>query len=449
MNAAINHLAERFKSWAEASTYAAQHRLGETHTLGDPETVAGKRQFRLIVKPAPPAAPADPFDTADAQKRAAQKSAKVKRAASRTFDKVAEEPLVEVYPGMLWAGKYTVIGGDPGLGKSVLECYIAAALSRGGKVSPYSDKECEPRDVVLCSSEDDPGDTIKPRLRVAGADMKRVHDLAGMFNAEDKFEHLNLGAHLDGLDEYLSDLKPGVLILDPITSFFGKIDSNSQTDVRGVVDPAMRLFRKHGTALLGIMHLNKNERSSAIYRIGGSISLVGAPRAAFGFLRDKTGNAKEDRLLLPIKMNLQREEPGFALRIIDKDGQPLAEWKQERCDIAIDEIVGVPQQTKTQAAEDLLRPVLIPGCEVPAANIERMCRERGFSRQVRRDALQAIGAEAKRIGAEGTKDGFWVWSVPESRVREGTEEEFNAVGTAAAIRAPLDAEVSKTDWTMN
>lgn len=405
--------------------------------------------LRSVPKSEPPAPANDgaaAIDAAEQRAEEAQRKSKVKRALSRTFDRVTEEPLIEIYPGMLWAGKYSVIGGDPGLGKSVLECYIAAALSRGGKVSPYSDKEFKPRHVIICSSEDDPADTIKPRLRVAGADMSRVHDLAGMLNTEGNFEHLNLGAHLDALDEYLGDLKPAVLILDPITSFFGKIDSNSQTDVRGIVDPAMRLFRKHGTALLGIIHLNKNERASAIYRIGGSISMVGAPRCALGFLRDKTGDAKSDRLLLPIKMNLQREEPGFALRIVDKDGHPLAEWKKERCEILIDEIVGAAQQTKTQIAEDLLREVLAPGRAIPAADIEHMCRERGIGKDTRRDALHTLGAEAKRVGAEGTKNGFWTWIIPESGVKEGTAEEFDAIGTAAATRAPLDAEVSKTDW---
>lgn len=358
----------------------------------------------------------DPIEAANEQKKDAQESAKIKRAVRRSFDKVAEEPLVTVYPGLLWAGKYTVIGGDPGLGKSLISIAIAAALSNGGKVSPYSPLKFKPRDIVLCSSEDDPSDTIKPRLRVAGANMKRVHDLAGMVNAEGAFEHLNLGAHLDALSEVLGDIKPAALILDPVTSFFGKVDSNSQTDVRGVVDPVMRLLRMHDTALLGIMHLNKNERVSAIYRIGGSISMVGAPRAAFGFLRDKAGDAKSDRLLLPIKVNLQREQPGFSLRIVDRSGQPFAEWKQERCDTAIDEVIGVQEPSKVETTMELLRVVLLPGREVRAADIEKMCRERGIGRDCRHEALHALGAESKRIG--GT-DGHFVWSIPENRVLKG------------------------------
>lgn len=90
--------------------------------------------------------------------------------------------------------------------------------------------------------------------------------------------------------------------------------------------------------------------------------------------------------------------------------------------------------------------MLAPGRAIPAADIEHMCRERGIGKDTRRDALHTLGAEAKRVGAEGTKNGFWTWIIPESGVKEGTAEEFDAIGTAAATRAPLDAEVSKTDW---
>jgi hypothetical protein len=376
---------------------------------------------------------------------------KRKRPISRRFDSIREESLVAIYPKLLFAGKHTTIGGDPGLGKSLVSVDITARITRGGRISPYSDEQFAPATVILCSAEDDAADTVKPRLRTAGADMTRIIDLVGVLGFEDGQEHLNLGEHLAVLDELLGDTKARVLVLDPISSFLGKIDSHQNSQVRGVIDPIKRLLERHRAALLSVQHLNKNERASAINRFSGSISFVGAPRMAFIFMRDRTQGSKGDRWLLPAKSNLMPDEPGYGLRIGTKDGQPLLDWRTERVDQDVNDVLNAPTPTKTKLAEDMLRSVLASGLEVPAADIERMCRERGYGRQVRRDALHSIGATSKRVGAKGTKDGQWVWSLPPGIIRddEGFDDAPHGEALAEAARAPLNAAVTRIekDWT--
>jgi hypothetical protein len=41
-----------------------------------------------------------------------------------------------VWPGVLWAGKPTLFAGDPGLGKSMVTCDIAARVTTGLAVFP-------------------------------------------------------------------------------------------------------------------------------------------------------------------------------------------------------------------------------------------------------------------------------------------------------------------------
>ncbi len=375
---------------------------------------------------------------------------KRKRPISRRFDTIREESLVTIYPGLLFAGKHTTIGGDPGLGKSLVSTDIAARISRGGRISPYSDEQFEPATVIMCSAEDAAADTVKPRLRTAGADMARIVDLIGVLGPEDGQEHLNLGEHLPVLNELLGDTKARVLVLDPISSFLGKIDSHQNSQVRGVIDPIKRILERHKAALLSVQHLNKNERASVINRFSGSISFVGAPRMAFVFMCDRTQGSKADRWLLPAKSNLLPDAPGYGLRIGVMEGQPLLDWRTERVDLDVNDVLGAAAPTKTTLAEDMLRAVLVPGAEVPAADIERMCRERGFGRQARRDALRSIGAQAKRVGAKGTKDGRWVWSLPPGLIRddEGFDDTPHVETVAQAARAPLEAAAAKLeeDW---
>ena len=69
-------------------------------------------------------------------------------------------------------GKLTIIQGDPGEGKTTLALRLAAACSTGTQLPGM--ETMEPFNVIYQSAEDGMGDTIKPRLMEAGADLDRV-----------------------------------------------------------------------------------------------------------------------------------------------------------------------------------------------------------------------------------------------------------------------------------
>ena len=99
-----------------------------------------------------------------------------------------------VYPFIPF-GKVTIIQGDPSEGKTTMVLQIIAKLTRGEKILPEQEQETEensgaemvvdsdlklsespmePVNVIYQTAEDGLGDTIKPRLLVAGADCSRV-----------------------------------------------------------------------------------------------------------------------------------------------------------------------------------------------------------------------------------------------------------------------------------
>ena len=70
-------------------------------------------------------------------------------------------------------GKITLLQGDPGDGKTTLALHMASVLSRGGMM-PLNGLAFSPCNTIYQSAEDNPSDTIKPRLIREGADCSRI-----------------------------------------------------------------------------------------------------------------------------------------------------------------------------------------------------------------------------------------------------------------------------------
>lgn len=70
-------------------------------------------------------------------------------------------------------GKLSLLIGDPGKGKSFLTLDMAARVSTG--IPWPTGEECPKGDVILVTGEDDPSDTIKPRLEAMGGDTAHIH----------------------------------------------------------------------------------------------------------------------------------------------------------------------------------------------------------------------------------------------------------------------------------
>src|SRR5260370_199732 len=77
---------------------------------------------------------------------------------------------------------------------------------------------------IILSAEDSVGDTLRPRLEAAGADLARVHVLKAAVAATGTVRTFNLQSDLGLLGQKVAELGDVVtIVVDPITSYMGKI----------------------------------------------------------------------------------------------------------------------------------------------------------------------------------------------------------------------------------
>src|SRR5580700_3133822 len=82
---------------------------------------------------------------------------------TRRASEIEARPVQWLWPGRISRGKVTMLAGHPGLGKSQLALAVAAIVTAAG-AWPVDRTRAKRGSAIILSAEDDPGDTIRPRL---------------------------------------------------------------------------------------------------------------------------------------------------------------------------------------------------------------------------------------------------------------------------------------------
>lgn len=332
----------------------------------------------------------------------------------RRASEIEPKPIDWLWAGRIALGKQTILAGEPGLGKSQLTCAVASSVTTGGRW-PNNEGVAPGGSVIILSAEDDAADTIRPRLDAAGADASKVHILSAVKLEGDRGRRsFSLQGDLVLLEEAISgigDVK--LVIIDPVSSYLGKVDSHKNAELRAVLEPIGEMAARLGVAVLSITHLNKGGGGTANSRFIGSIAFVAAARAAFIVCRDP--DDPERRLFLPSKNNLGRDSGGLAFKIGEFSTPsgviaPAVMWDVVPVTMTADQALS-PASPSTQRddAEDFLRDQLANG-PMKTKDIQAEAKAADMSwATVRRakDKLKVTVTKSKEM------DGAWLWSLPE------------------------------------
>jgi hypothetical protein len=356
---------------------------------------------------------------------------------TRRMSDIEAKPVSWLWPGRIARGKVSIIAGNPGLGKSQVTASIAAVVTTGGRW-PVDRSQCAPGDVVFLSAEDDPADTLRPRLEAARANLHRVHVMEAVISGytgegQQQNRAFSLQRDVEALSAKLSELGDvATVVIDPITAYLGDVDSHRNAEVRALLAPLSELAANHGTAIIGVSHLNKSAGTDALMRVTGSLAFVAAARAAYLVAQDPENPAR--RFFLPMKNNIGPDSAGLAFRIegatVQSAAGPLETslvvWDSEPVTTTADEVMRtqVPEHgSALREAEEWLRETLSE--PTPAAEISRMASDAGISGKTLRRASESL-----RIvkGKTGMKAG-WVWSLPPKMPKTSEDAQQNCMGT--------------------
>jgi RecA-family ATPase len=238
------------------------------------------------------------------------------------FSDVHAKPAAWLWPNWLPLGKLAILDGDPGLGKSTLLFDLAARVSSSGAMPDGT--QGARGSVIILNAEDDPEDTIRPRLAAAGADVERVFHL-GEVNACVRRRQARLPDDVPLLGRLIALHEARLLIVDPLAAFLGGVDANCEQHIRPALQQISTLARELCCTVICVRHLNKSASAKAVYRGSGSIGVIGHARTGLVVAQDP--DDEEQRILAVSKSNLAVKPASLRFVLENHDGVGRISWR--------------------------------------------------------------------------------------------------------------------------
>ena len=324
-------------------------------------------------------------------------------------------PILWLWPGWLPLGKMTILAGAGGCGKTNLSLALIATITTGGFFP--DGLRCEnPGKVLIYSTEDDPADTLKPRLIANDADISKVSFIAGRTNHEGKLEPFDPAKDFPKIEKYIKDnpdLK--LLMIDPIISAVSG-DMNKANDVRRSLQPLVDLANQYNFAILGITHFAKGSvNNNPADRILGSQAFSALARMAWTAARRET---EGDYIFVRAKSNISTLDGGIRYDLESMIVENIIETTKTTWLGVIDgaakellntaELSGCENNSVVDTAKEFLIELLSTVDKMSSKDVQAQAKEAGFSLASTRRAQERLNIKPFRPHGEKS----WFWSLP-------------------------------------
>jgi len=331
---------------------------------------------------------------------------------------IKPRPVFWLWKNRLALGTLGLLAGREGTGKSTLSYWITARLTRGDLYGIY---QGTPKAVLVCATEDSWEHTIVPRLIAAGADLHKVFRVE-VVNADDIHVGLSLPRDLLAVESAAEQTGAALLLLDPLMSRLGDLDTHRDAEVRQALEPLVAIADRTNMAILGLIHHNKSGSSDPLQLVMGSKAFTAVARSVHTVIPDPDDDTNQRRLFGTPKNNLGRSDlPTFTFTIV---GHPIhtdegtawtgcLEWGEElegSIDDAMERAAGGNEERGAtgEAADWLSDYVASKGGQVASSDAKKAGRAAGH-------AERTVKRAASKLRLIVTNSGFprmTYWELP-------------------------------------
>lgn len=308
-------------------------------------------------------------------------------------------------------GKLHILAGEPGTGKTTIAMAVAAVVSTGGNWPDGTTSEVGK--VLIWSGEDDPQDTLVPRLKATGGNLDNIIFIG---DAERPFDPARDIPKLKDAAYSIGNVK--LVILDPIVNAI-QGDSHKNVEVRKALQPIVELGSKLDAAIVGITHFTKaTQGRNPLDRVTGSLAFGALARMVWVATRPHE-QQKADFILVRAKSNISKDEGGFLYDIEETNIEYPAgsintsriSWEGEIEGTASELLGGALSAGKISKVEEVANRIseLLYTGPMEAEKILGTLKKEGFKKSTidrAKDRLKIISDKDKKF------KGIWYWMMP-------------------------------------
>jgi hypothetical protein len=206
----------------------------------------------------------------------------------------------------------------------------------------------------------------------------------------------------------------GFLYIDPLAAHAGSgVKLNDDQDVRAqVMGPLAGIGEETGVSIVITRHPNKMIGSSAMYRGGGSLGIIGAAR--FGLVFGRDPEDPDRQVLAPVKVNIGHMPPSLAYRLVggDQSDHARVEWEPGLCTLSADDIMDTTPREMAKAKTSGERWLVTQLASGPqkASDLKVSAAQASVGWRSVERAKATIGIEDQRVGF-GKDSAVW-WKLP-------------------------------------
>lgn len=330
------------------------------------------------------------------------------------MSEIEPEDVQWLWPGRIPQGMITLIVGDPDLGKSYMSLYCASTVSKGANWPDGT--TCPQAQSLILNAEDALACTVRKRLQLLESDPEKIIAIRSMMERHENgksIDHFNLVDDLPHLENVLKE-NPEVrlVIIDPLSAYFGKADTFKESTVRSILSPLAYLANRYNVAMVCIMHLNKGNSNKAMYRTQGSLAFPATARVVWLVSNDPEDPESKRRFLINMKFNIGDKPNSLAFEIIEGKFR----FENEPAEITSSELFagkgGIEAPERNRAIE-WLKEIFSEGRPIPSKEIFEMAKQEEFNKKTLQRARKEIGIKCY-IECDDENNRVWYWRMPDN-----------------------------------